>query len=308
MEIIKSIAKKFLVKEDVIRAFVTSAPYRYKTYTIPKRNSDEKRIIEQPSKELKVVQRYVVDAFLNSLPIHNAATAYRKSRDIKLNAKLHKDNPYLLKMDFKKFFPSIVDTDLIRHVGIHIKTLNQDDKLAIKRIFFRSSKKTRKHWLSIGAPSSPFISNTILFEFDTLVQEFSDKNDITYTRYADDLTFTTKNKNILFETPAQIKNMCDNLIYPKLGINTDKTVLSSKKFNRHVTGIVLNNDGEISLGRKKKRYIKSLVFKYMNSQLSDEEVAHLRGLISFSSHIEPEYVERLKLKYGVNIINSIKFV
>ena len=116
--------------------------------------------------------------------------------------------------------------------------------------------------MSIGAPSSPFISNTILFDFDCLLTDLCNEANVTYTRYADDLTLTTNVQGALYKFPQIITPILASLEYPKLKINDAKTIFSSKKNNRHVTGLVLTNENKVSLGRERKRYIRSLVYKF----------------------------------------------
>src|SRR5882724_8852090 len=94
-----------LAVPDLLRIIVT-APKRYKVYTIPKRNGGV-RIIAQPSRELKVLQRFLLDRYLRKYPIHPAAMAYERGRNIFENAAQHIDNSVFLKLDFEAFFPSI---------------------------------------------------------------------------------------------------------------------------------------------------------------------------------------------------------
>jgi len=90
---------------DVIR-ISRSAPHRYKVYDIPKRSGAGVRIIAQPSRELKAIQRSLIENVLCQLPIHDSSTAYSKGCSILNNAGQHVHNSYLLKMDFSDFFPS----------------------------------------------------------------------------------------------------------------------------------------------------------------------------------------------------------
>lgn len=62
---------------------IRTAPYRYKVYYIDKRSGDGKREIAQPSAELKLIQRWVVENVLSSYPIHPAAAAYIKGKGIR---------------------------------------------------------------------------------------------------------------------------------------------------------------------------------------------------------------------------------
>jgi retron-type reverse transcriptase len=295
----------FLDQEDIIK-YIKRAPYRYKVYSIPKKNNTGYREIAQPAKELKILQRLALRLPLLKLPVHHSAKAYVKNIGIKNNALTHEQSKYLLKMDFKNFFPSITEYDLVNHVRRYHGNLSKDDEIALKKLFFYRRKHESISRLSIGAPSSPFLSNSLLYEFDEKIHNTCSKSNIKYTRYADDLTFTTNIKGVLFEIPATVQTIINELEYPKLNINHSKTVFSSKKNNRHVTGLVLTNDNKISLGRNKKRYIKSLVYKFKKSELTEKEIATLKGLIGFSKYIEPAFHHSLIEKYGKKTILSIE--
>src|SRR6185369_2768187 len=85
---------------------------------------------------------------------------------------------------------------------------------------------------------------------------------------------------------------------PRLRINAEKTVFTSKKHRRMVTGLTITSTGSVSLGRMRKRKIKSLVYRHTKSQLTVSEIAYLRGLIAFARDVEPSFVETLRKKYG----------
>ena len=118
--------------------------------------------------------------------------------------------------------------------------------------------------LRIGAPSSPLVSDFFTYQFDCAINNMCLKKEIVYIRYADDLTFLTEHKDILFELPALVKENLAAFIGNSIRIDRKKTKFSSKAHNRHVTGITINNDGNISLGRERKRYIKHLTFEWSN--------------------------------------------
>jgi retron-type reverse transcriptase len=306
MDIYESLSEILLIDEHELIDYIRRAPYKYKVYQIPKRNNRGKRTIAQPARELKVFQKIALDHSLLKLPIHDAAFAYRDGVGIKQNAERHSKNQFLLKMDFENFFPSILDQNLIDHIKKHHKKLSERDSVAIKNLFFWRMKGETQSRLSIGAPSSPFISNTLLFEFDEVISSICDSMDVTYTRYADDLTFTTNQPNILSKIPSIVESTLASISTPRLIINHQKTVFSSKKSNRHVTGLVISNDDKVSLGRKRKRYIRSLVFKFDKKELSSEESLHLKGLIGFSKNIEPSFHLSLVKKYTHDLIRKIE--
>lgn len=142
---------------------------------IEKRNGKGLRYIAQPSKELKFVQNtavFGIDLFQN-LPIHHSAKAYIKKINIKDNAEAHKLNSYFLKMDFSNFFPSIKPVDFINHIEKHKNlTLSEKDKLIISKLFFYKKYRKSELVLSVGSPTSPYISNTLMYDFDDIVYKY----------------------------------------------------------------------------------------------------------------------------------------
>ncbi|SNV57733.1 hypothetical protein [Haemophilus pittmaniae] len=105
MNIVDYLSDLILMDRRELLKFSSTSPYRYKVYEIPKRNSNGKRTIAQPSKELKYIQRALLKFFDGVIPIHDSVFSYKKGISIKDNACCHVNYKYLLKMDFKDFFP-----------------------------------------------------------------------------------------------------------------------------------------------------------------------------------------------------------
>jgi RNA-directed DNA polymerase len=295
-------------KKDIndVLTFAIKAPNKYKVYSIPKRTAGL-RTIAHPSKELKKYQKILSVYFQKNLPIHGAAFAYTKGVSIKDNAEQHKSNKYLLKMDFENFFNSITPTLLKKSfIDNNVKFSIQDINL-IERLCFwcPSKKKNGKLVLSVGAPVSPVISNFIMYQFDCLISEWCKSNKIVYTRYADDISFSANIKGALFKIPKLIVNVLKGCFNNRIRIKPTKTIYSSKAHNRHITGVTINNEGELSLGRERKRYISSLIHQFRHKKLSEEDTLHLQGLLSFASHIEPIFLSRMMKKYTEEILNQL---
>lgn len=304
MSLLEQLALKLKKNEDEVTRFLLSAPKKYKVYTIPKRTSGH-RVIAQPTKELKEYQRKYLE--IQQLPIHESAMAYREGTSIKENATAHQNTPYLLKMDLENFFNSISNKLFWRVWESILPPPSEVDKQTLENLLFWCPSKTTGGALvlSIGAPSSPLASNFFMYQFDCVLSKVCIERDIVYTRYADDLTFSTKHKDILFELPLLVKEKLADLFGDSIRINRKKTKFSSKAHNRHVTGITINNDGKLSLGRERKRYIKHLVHQVQLSKLDKSDRQHLRGLIAFAKHIEPAFVQSLKRKYSAELITQI---
>jgi len=305
MNLISKLTEKLMMTEEELLRFTQTMPRRYKKYLIPKRNSSGFRLIAQPSQEAKFIQRVIVAELRGFLSIHKAATAYEKGTGIRLNALRHLNSRYLLKMDFKNFFPSITPDLLFMALSDYGVQYDEMDRTILESaLFFKSTRRSRLR-LSIGAPSSPFISNFIMNKFDENMAAYCSRKNISYTRYADDLTFTCNEKGILFDVPEIVKTFVWQYCFKKIRINSSKTVFSSKAFNRHVTGIVLTNDNQLSIGRARKREIASLLNSFKNGHLDHDESARLKGLLSYADHIEPDFIVRMKLKYSNSVIDAL---
>jgi retron-type reverse transcriptase len=264
-------------------------------------------VIAHPSRELKEYQRTLTKYLENMLRVSDFAFAYRKGRGIKENAKKHRHSKYLLKMDFENFFNSITPALFFKSLDFFEHNFDDRDLFLLKRILFWSPSKrvNGKLVLSVGAPSSPFISNFIMYVFDEELGTRCASKGICYTRYADDLTFSTSNKDILFEVPQEVRLLAKELYDGQLTIKESKTVFSSKAHNRHVTGITITNEGDLSLGRERKRYISALVHKYRNGVLPSEDLDHLKGLLAFSKDIEPNFFRRIEAKYSKDVLSRL---
>ena len=160
--------------------------------------------------------------------------------------------------------------------------------------------------LSIGAPSSPAISNAILFDLDLAISETSSRLGCTYTRYADDLYISCCEPHVLGDLEGAVRNLVDEMT-PHLKINESKTLHVSRKRKRIVTGLTLTPDRSISLGRDRKRAIRTQIYLYQIGQLSVEDAMSLAGLLAFANDVEPRFVDSLRHKYGIAAINPLLF-
>jgi RNA-directed DNA polymerase len=276
---------------------IRTAPLRYKVYTVPKKNGGQ-RVLAQPAREVKAMQYWVMDYLRPFIPVHSAATAYEKGMSIKENASRHADGIFLLKMDFSNFFPSILSSDFNSHLKMHCsKVFSSAEHDMIDRILFWAPGRSPPLRLCIGAPSSPFVSNTVMYEFDLAVHRLCLERGVVYTRYADDLTFSTSLRNVLGEIPGMVGLILQEISYPRLSINNRKTIHASRKTLRKVTGIVLTPNGALSVGRDRKRLVHSMCHRAMLGQLDLKQIEVLHGLVAFISSVEPGFEEKLMKKY-----------
>ncbi len=302
MDILTQMLAELPLGPSELFPLLATAPERYKVYKIPKRTPGKFRTIAHPARELKFIQRWLIRRVLFSLPVHPAAMAYRKETSILDNAVQHAKHRYLLKMDIQDFFPSIQPKDLIAHCAKFLPNLTKADERLLCQVLFRKNKQTDGLELSIGAPSSPLISNSIFYPLDQKIEAFCVEKNICYTRYADDLFFSTNSPHTLQVVPNLVSEVLEAASYPKLKLNQEKTLHTSKKHHRQVTGLVLSAENKISIGRDKKRTLKALVHQYTLNNLEPDSIANLRGQLSFVQSVEPSFIASLQEKYGREIL------
>ncbi len=279
-----------------------TASKRYKSYTVQKRNGGS-RTIHHPSRALKAIQRWLNLVLISKLPVHSSALAYRKGQSIRSNAAAHAKTRFTLRMDFKDFFPSFC----IEHVREFIERkeseigwgLSDDD------LDFVANISTRFGFLTIGAPSSPTLTNAMMYGFDHRVSDWSDAEGLIYTRYADDLFISSQGPNELTTARDRILEESEQFKYAKLVVNNKKTTYLSRRYRRAVTGLIVTPAGRVSIGRERKREIKSMVYRFMMGSMTIEEMNRLRGLVGFSMGVEPSFFDSLCVKYGKPVLEKV---
>lgn len=137
------------------------------------------------------------------------------------------------------------------------------------------------------------MSNSIMFEFDTRLANVCAQEDVVYTRYADDITISSRDRGKIDRYETVVSSIIKELQYPHLTLNEKKTVRASRAGRRVVTGLLLTPDGAVSLGRDRKRLIRAMYHRSLHQQLSPKEVQELSGLLAFADSIEPGFSANL---------------
>lgn len=303
--IVKALSLQTGMDVLLVERIIQTAPIRYKNYRIPKRAGGF-REISQPAIEVKALQRGLIEILLRNLPLHEAATAYRTGMSIRDNALRHAGDGPILKMDFKDFFPSIRPADWSAYCEKTGILTEADDVKATSLILFHRPKGSSIHRLAIGAPSSPFLSNALMFDFDKLVTDAVGRDHVRYTRYADDLTFSAPRTGHLVNVDRIVRAAIKSIDRPRLKINDDKTTRVTRKYGRKVTGLTLTNDGSVSIGRERKRLIHAAVHRASKGELDLPSLAELKGLLGFANSAEPAFILTLRERYGDEVINYIQ--
>jgi RNA-directed DNA polymerase len=301
MGLLKDTALALAMSEDDIAKIIATAPRRYKIFAIPKRSGLGQRIIAQPARELKAIQRYVISEKLRGLRVHQIATAYRKGKNIADNAARHTKKRVILKLDFKDFFHSITPSDL--QVAISrsdLRTITPEDRRFLTPIFFWLHPLENRLCLSIGAPSSPYISNVVMEALDREFAKVARECSTVCTRYADDITLSANSIENLLRAERGIRRIVSRTKRPALIFNDEKRGVFTTAGRRIVTGLVITPDAKVSLGRNRKRIISAALHHIaVGRNASQEHLDETRGWLAYAKSVEPSFVEVMARKYPV---------
>ncbi|MDU2895706.1 MAG: retron St85 family RNA-directed DNA polymerase [Clostridium sp.] len=292
MQILQLMSKELSLDPDYILK-LSIDNMAYKKYRIPKKNGKGKREIYHPSKSLKLLQYWLVRRIFNKFPISKYSKAYSKGNSIKKNALIHRDSNYILHMDITKFFESITPYHVDKLLD-KIEDISKDDKELIKRIILYNGE-----YLVVGSVASPVVSNCIMYNIDLDIFEKCIKGTkLNYTRYADDIVISSKS----FIDKEIIDKISDILKYNKFDINRSKTYFMNKSKKRTVTGIVIdNNSNRLSLGSKKYKEIKSMIYNLLIKGNGDK--GKILGYLSYIRDIDEDKYNSIRsiyIKYDKN--------
>ena len=214
----------------------------------------------------------------------NISHGFEKGKSIITNARIHRNKRFVLNIDLKDFFASF---HFGRVIGFFEKNINfripKDIAIIIAQLC------CYKGSLPQGAPTSPIISNIICNIFDMRVLKLAKKYKLDYTRYADDLTFSTNNKDFLNMYNEFL--LCISKEVEKAGfcINQKKTRLFYKDSRQEVTGLVVNK--KISINHGYCKYTRAMANslyknKAFNIDGEDATMNQLEGRFAFINQID----------------------
>ncbi|MGB5064170.1 MAG: retron St85 family RNA-directed DNA polymerase [Candidatus Competibacter sp.] len=301
MNIRECIARDISIPEALIDEAISVARAHVKIFHIKKKSGGSRKIFH-PSKKLKTIQYWLIHSVFKRMTIHDAAMAYRNDISILHNAQLHRSNRFFLKMDLENFFPSISFYDLKPLLNHWHKSANPDWDLdpeaedLIRNVCFYENDR-----LAIGYPSSPIISNIAMREFDSKAVALITNHrfgKVIYTRYADDLVFSTDIKGVCSEIKHQIENLIANTNSPDIKVNNVKTKIgSSTGGSASVTGLKICPNGHITIHRNQKDHIRLLLSLYKKGVLNEDDQRSLLGNLSYCHYVAPDFYTKISKKY-----------
>lgn len=299
--------------EEALKILSTDISSRYTTY-YKKKRSGKLRRIDVPDEKLKKYMREVNYVFTNLFDFifPEYVSAYVKHRSVKQAAQKHVGAYAIFEFDIENFFGSCTLENVMYALQIIYPFCLMDNfklETIIKACMINYDGKFR---LPQGAPSSPLISNLVMIPTDIFFSKFSG---YTYTRFADDITFSVNFKANIVTFDILKKSVSERLLARGFKINKSKTrFLKTYYGNVKVLGISVGTKG-INIGNKDKQHIKAQIWSFLqdirNGKIwSKKEVQQLEGRISQFKHIEPDFINSIIKKYeiktNVSYENSVK--
>jgi RNA-directed DNA polymerase len=227
---------------------------KYTSFEIPKRGGG-KRLIKAPVPRLALLQKRLANRLYECLdelrigsppPRRSLAHGFERNRSIITNANLHKRRRYVLNLDLEDFFPSI---NFGRVRGFFIKDKHFSLQPAVATILAQIA--CHEDELPQGSPCSPIVSNLVGHLLDSRLARFAKMHKCTYSRYADDITFSTSRKEfpseLAFPVPGAIgewqlgKELREKIEHSGFRINDKKTRMQFRGSRQVTTGLMVND-------------------------------------------------------------------
>ena len=260
-------------------------PSHYRSVRIPKRGGGF-RELSVPDRLLKAIQRKIHEKLLCLEPISPYATAYRPCGSTRIHASVHTGKAMLLKLDIDHFF-DYAYYPLVKQKAFPSERYSEQNRVLLALLC------TCGGTLPQGAPTSPAISNIILYDFDLTLGTWCAQRGIAYTRYCDDLTFSGDFDpgEVIAVVRAELK---------KLGffLNDRKTAILRPGRRQLVTGLVVNESVHVprdlirSLRQElyycQKFGIRSHLERTCIQTPPEEYAMQLLGRIGYVLSVEPE--------------------
>jgi len=250
----------------------------------------KKRTFFIPSTHLKLIHYYIIQLLFSGVSVSSNAHAYIKKKSIKTNVLSHIGNRYFYQTDISSFFPSVTES------MIRLCFERRFGYLDKQNIDFLVKAVAPFGHLDLGSPTSPYVSNIVLVEFDMKLSEELSKlgSSIVYTRYSDDITISSKTE-LDRKVDLIVERLLNQFGFKK---NDKKTKFSTLKDKIKITGLYLYNDGQLTVGTKYKKKIRHYLHLARENKERDFDNNQILGMLSFLRDIEPNYYQKLILKYS----------
>lgn len=267
------------------------------------------RLLEIPKKRLRTLQRKILHEILDVIPLHPCAHGFRRGHSILTNASPHLGQPLVMNFDLKDFFLTL-DSRRVRGVfamvGYSVSVARALGALCTSLAYLRDSPLNwleeqvyRLRHLPQGSPASPALANLCAFRLDIRLEGLARKLGATYTRYADDLTFSGPRHlagSFLEWVPVIA-------LEEGFEVNHRKTSLMRASRRQSVTGIVVNQRPNVK--RRDYDILKATLHNCarhgptaQNRQDHPDFRAHLQGRVAHFLQVNRARGEKLLAIYS----------
>lgn len=272
-------------KINTLYAISNRIERNYKVYKIKKCNGNY-RTIYSPNPLLKNIQKNILKNILNDMSISKYAKAYHKNICLKDNAYPHLNKKTVLKLDIIDFFENI-EFPLIYQTCFNT---NYFPKSIGHLLTYLCTYESR---LPQGAPTSSYISNLVMKDFDEELGTWCKSNNIDYTRYSDDMTFSGD------FNPTEVIQKVRKMLYKlNLKINNKKIHIINNSQQQNITGIIVNTKLQVS--SKYRNQIRQSIY-YLKKYGIKEHLNKINYQESPSKYINSLYG---KINYVLSIDNN----
>lgn len=270
-----------------------------------------KREIHIPNKKLKTFHSFLKLFLLEHLDINeDVVFSYRKGVNVVDAVSKHAHSKYFFQTDIKNFFNSI-DEDLVRET-----LLRNIEKCPISDIRENADKLVKiltiNNSVPIGFSTSPLLSNSCLFIFDNMLQDYCRKRSLIFSRYSDDIIISSSEKHLLIEVENYISQLLTETTENKLSINTAKSKHTQTGNKIKLLGMVILPNGKVSVDIKFKKDTEVKLHFYLTNKDKFNEVAgpdlesaieKISGHLNYYNTVDPSYLDKLRKKYGATTVD-----
>jgi RNA-directed DNA polymerase len=230
----------------------------YKQFSIRKRSGGT-RDIHAPITPLKIIQRKLAQVLQAVYQGRSPSHGFCGRKSIVTNARQHLNSDFVFNFDLENFFPTI-------HIGRVLGMFAGKPYSLPKPVsFFLARICCNEGKLPIGAPTSPVVSNMICAQMDAQLKELAVKSRCAYTRYADDLTFSSRHGRppshvaLLGADSHVVVGPAVEAIVTANGfaVNPTKTRLLPRGYRQEVTGLVVNR--RVNVKRTYVRHVRAIL-------------------------------------------------
>ena len=249
----------------------------YHTFSIPKKSGGE-RIITAPTGYLKGMQKAIAALLGMLYKAPECVTGFTAKRNVNTNALAHIGKNYVFNSDLKDFFPSITRAmvfDTLRRYDVKEEVAQY---IATVCTITTDGDDLPEDVLPQGSPASPILSNMVCLRMDRNLEWLAGKYGLTYTRYADDMTFSSMH-SVYGKDSLFLKEFREAVARYGFRVNEAKTRLQKKGDRQEVTGIIVSDKTNVS--RKYLKNLRAEIFRMEMHGFTKDRYRSVRGKIAF---------------------------